>query len=247
MKRVSLRNISKAYTIGSKKQRTALEKVLLGLSGVKQKEVLNVLHDISFDTEAGEIVGIIGRNGCGKSTLFRIIAGIIKNDSGSVRINGKLVAFLGFDAGMKARLTVQENVILFCTLLGMNTQEIRGKFDAIIAFAELDEFVYTEWHSLSDGMRQRVILATVLHTESDILLLDESFSAGDKFFREKSIQKIQELARTGATIIVASHGLPIIASACHRVLWIDDGKIRLEGQSQDVVREYREYEGKSFS
>lgn len=247
MERVLVENISKTYKVGLKRHKTALARMVSGFSGKDPKGSLAALRDISFSAEVGEVIGIIGRNGCGKTTLLRIIAGIIDKDSGVVRTNGKLVSFLSLDAGMKGRLTMQENVVLFCTLLGMNVEEIRRRFDAIVSFAELEKFVYTEWHSFSDGMKQRAILATALHTEPDILLLDESFSAGDRQFRKKSVEKIQKLAESGATIILASHELPIIEAMCHRALWIEGGGVRSIGQSMDVVREYRGYEGKQLS
>ncbi len=242
MERISIKNISKSFRASSDKRKTALERVVSRLPPEQSKETLAVLRGISFSAEAGDIVGIIGKNGSGKSTLLRIIAGIIEKDTGTIMINGKLVSFLSFDAGMKGRLPMQENIFLFCTLLGMSKEEVRRKFNAIVAFAELEEFVYTEWYRFSDGMRQRAVLATVLHTQPEILLLDEAFSSVDRRFRKKSVEKIQELARGGSTIVLASHELPILEYCCNKILWLDGGVIRSAGESATVVSEYRNYE-----
>lgn len=247
MERIIVKNISKTYKVGSRKPINALRRVVLHLSDKAPKVIHPALCDVSFAVQPGEIVGLIGRNGSGKSTLLRIMAGIIQPDVGRVETKGRVVAFLGLDAGMKAQLTMKENIVLFCTLLGMNRQEIGQRFDTIIKFAELKDFVNSKWHQLSDGMKQRAVLSTVLHTEPDVLLLDESFSSGDKFFNQKSVTKIEELSKKGAAVILASHGLYLLESASRRAIWMEAGQIRQDGPSSEVISAYKIHGQQSVS
>lgn len=246
MKRIIVKNISKTFKIGFKKRQTALERIFSIFSDREPKRTLQVLKDISFDANEGEIIGVIGRNGSGKSTFLRIIAGIIDKDNGYVETNGKLIALINLNAGIKERLTMRENIFLGCTFLGLSQEEIKKKFNSIVKFAELEKFINTKWYQFSDGMKQRVVFSMALHSNPKILLLDEVFAVGDESFRKKCLKNINELAKNGSTILLVGHNLQIMEENCSKVIWIDKGNIKSQGSSKKVINTYKEYEGKSF-
>jgi ABC-type polysaccharide/polyol phosphate transport system ATPase subunit len=236
---ITVTSISKKYTIGSHEPKSVLQQLLSVGAISTQKRTLNVLSDISFELRAGEILGIVGNNGCGKSTLIKIVAGILQPDSGSVAVEGRLVPLIHLDTGVKARLTMKENIYLAGTLLGMTQKEISQKFDNIVSYSGLDSFVHTKWYQLSDGMKQKVVFAIGIHSNPDVLLLDEAFSAGDEAFRIKSIQTISAMAARGVCILMVGHNLGSMASCCDRTLWIDGGVVKLQGKSEEVVAAYK--------
>jgi len=232
-------DISKTYTIGSHEPRSVLQQ-LLSISALStQKRVHHVLSDISFKLDSGEILGIVGNNGCGKSTLIKIVAGILQPDSGRVQVQGRVVPLIHLDTGVKARLTMKENIYLAGTLLGMTQKEISEKFDDIVRYSGLDSFVHTKWYQFSDGMKQKVVFSIGVHANPDILLLDEAFSAGDETFRIKSIQTISAMASRGVSVLMVGHNLGSMAACCDRTMWIDGGVIRMQGKSVDVIEAYK--------
>ena len=246
MERIIVKNVSKTFKIGSKKKQTALERIISIFSDREPRHTLHVLKDVSFDANEGEIIGIIGRNGSGKSTLLRIIARIIDKDKGIVKTNGKIVALIHLDAGIKERLTMKDNIFLVCTFLGLSQNEIKKKFNSIVKFAELEKFINTKWYQFSDGMKQRVVFAMAFHANPDIMLLDEAFAVGDEQFRQKCMIVIRNLAKKGSTILLVGHTLPIIRNHCHRIIWIDKGEIKLQGSTKKIINTYKKYEGRSF-
>ena len=239
MERVNVQNVSKTFLIGRRKQQSMLEKALSVFSGREPLQTLRALDSVSFSVDGGEIVGIVGKNGSGKSTLLRIIAGIVEKDSGMVRTVGKVVPAIHLDAGVKDRLTMKENVRLLCTFLGYSRTETEKTFDTIADYAELSDFVNTKWYQFSDGMKQRVAVAAVVHSQPDILLLDEIFTAGDEQFKRKTMRTLLELKAGGTTIVIAGHNLSLMEEHCRRVLWIDKGVVQMEGESTKVIEAYR--------
>src|SRR3989344_2167032 len=240
MKRIIVQNVSKAFLIGRRKQQSALEKVLPVFSGKEPQQTLHALDGVSLSADAGEIVGIIGKNGSGKSTLLRILAGIIQKDAGTVHTNGRGVAAIHLDAGVKDRLTMRENIHLLCTFLGFGKREVGTTFDSIVNFSGLADFVDTKWYQFSDGMKQRVAVAVAVHSQPDILLLDEIFTAGDEEFKRKTMRTLLELKAGGTTIVFAGHNLSLMEEHCRRVLWIEKGVVRMEGESTKVIEAYRD-------
>lgn len=238
MKRIIVENVRKRFKIGFKKEQTALARLLSLFSGRETRKVLEALKGISFDVEEGEILGIIGENGSGKSTLLRVIAGIYDKDRGRVGVRGKIVSLINLNVGLMERLTMKDNIYLCCSLFGLPQKEITQKLNSIVQFAELEPFIDTKVYQFSDGMKQRLAFSIAIHCNPKILLLDEVFAVGDEDFRKKSANKIKELVKGGASVILVSHELWMIKKYCDRVIWLDKGKIVKKGKTEEVVKKY---------
>lgn len=239
MQAISVQGVSKKYQTGRTESRSLLQLIVSPDFSKKGGNTLQVLRDVSFTVPAGQILGIIGNNGCGKSTLLRIIAGILANDTGTIEIKGRLVPLIHLDSGVKPRLTMQENIYLAGTLLGMSTAQIRAQLQSIAQYAGLESFLHTKWYKFSDGMKQKVVFSIGIHTQPEILLLDEAFSAGDRAFRLKSMQTIKELSKKGVTVIMVGHDLSSMKDTCERVLWLENGVIKRDGQAREIIDVYR--------
>lgn len=239
--RIKVSEISKKFKIGSKNN-PALGRVLTLLKREKQKE-LQVLKEVSFEVKEREILGLIGRNGSGKSTLLRVIAGIYLQDEGSIETNGKVFYLSGFDSGLMPRLTMKENIFLMCSVLGLSQKDIKKKFNDIVEFAGLRDFVYTEVDKFSSGMLSRlnfsITIHCIQHHSPDILLLDEVFGAGgDIDFQEKAIKRMEELITGGATVLMVSHNLSIIEQYCKKTLLMEKGSIKFAGDTKKAISTY---------
>lgn len=239
MKRIVVTDVSKTFEIGTKTNQTILGKAIALVCERVPQKPLCALRNVSFSIGGGEMVGIVGQNGGGKSTLLRIIAGVMREDSGEVYTDGKIVALLGLDAAICERLTMRDNIFLVCAFLRLSDEEIRLKFNAVVAFAELEEFVDTKWYQFSSGMKQRVIVSIALHADADILLMDEIFASGDEQFRHKSMERLHKLAKQGVAVVLVGHGLSSIKKHCSRVIWIEKGRIRQEGSGTEIIEAYR--------
>lgn len=201
-------------------------------------DVLWALRDVSFDVEHGEVLGIIGRNGSGKSTLLKIITGITPPTYGRIEIQGRLSSLLGVGAGFHPELTGKENVYLSGNILGMKRADITRKFAEIVAFSELEQFIYTPVKRYSTGMRARLAFAVAAHLEPEILVLDEALATGDVAFREKCVQKMRMVASEGRTVVIVSHMLPVLPKLTPRCIWIHHGRVMEDGESHEVIRNY---------
>lgn len=240
--RIELKNVSKKFLKGKKK--SALE-VLLDFFKIKEGGEFEVLKDISLKIKSGENLGVIGKNGSGKSTLLRVIAGIYRVDSGSVEVNGSLVYLTGFGHGLKPKLTMRENIFLIGSIMGLGQSDIKDKFDEIVEFSGLKEYVDTPLFKFSSGMQTRLAssigLHCVSHRKPDILLVDEVIGGGaDKDYQEKSLKKMEELLKVGSSVILVSHSLDAIKKYCDRVIWLHNGTVVMEGGAKEVVEEYNE-------
>ena len=241
-KQVTLQDVSKSFNIGFKKDQSFLARLVSFFSGREPKKKIYVLKNISFDLERGDIVGLIGGNGSGKSTLLRIIAGIYKQNSGSVETNGKVVSLINLYVGLRQRLTMRENIFLVGSLFGLDYKEIGNKMDSIAGFSGLEKFLDTKIYQFSSGMVQRLIFSIAMHANPDILLLDEVFEMGDEEFKEKSAGKVRELAQKGCSVVIVSHDMDTIKNFCDKTIWLASGEIRKMGKFSEVVQEYLEYE-----
>jgi lipopolysaccharide transport system ATP-binding protein len=183
------------------------------------------LKDVSFGIEPGEVVGIIGRNGSGKSTLLKIVSQITAPTAGEVRLDGRTGTLLEVGTGFHQELTGRENILLNGTILGMHRSEIARKFDEIVAFSGVEEFVDTPVKRYSSGMQMRLAFAVAAHLDPEILLIDEVLAVGDAEFQRKCLGKMEALSKTGRTILFVSHNMSAIDQLCNRVIWIDDGKL----------------------
>ncbi len=197
-----------------------------------------VLKDVSFSLEQGKTIGLIGVNGAGKSTALKLMSGIIEPTSGTVNINGRVGALLELGAGFHPDLTGRENIYLNASILGLARAEVRRKFDDIVAFSELEPFIDVPVKHYSSGMYVRLGFAVAVHTDPEILLIDEVLSVGDASFQRKCMDRIAELRRSGVTIVLVSHGLGTIQTFCDEAIWFDEGAIQAQGHAVDVVMAY---------
>lgn len=197
-----------------------------------------VLDDISFEVKRGESLGIIGHNGAGKSTMLKHLSGIMKPTKGTIEVNGKLSALIEVGAGFHPDLTGRENVFLNGTILGMSRLEIRQKFDEIVAFSGLEEFIDTPVKRFSSGMYARLGFSVAVHLEPDILVVDEVLSVGDYVFQKKGLEKMRSILENGATVLFVSHNLQAVSSLCKRAILLDHGQLLMDGPTQEVVNQY---------
>lgn len=196
------------------------------------------LRAVNFTVTNGEAIGVVGRNGQGKSTLLKLVAGVLLSDEGSVTVNGGVAPLIELTGGFVGDLTVRENVRLTAGLHGMSKAEIDGRFDEIISFAELADFLDTPYKHLSNGMKVRLAFSVVSQLDEPIMLVDEVLAVGDKAFREKCYKRIDELLAEGRTLFFVSHNERDLRRFCTRGLYLDKGKLVLDGPIGDVLDQY---------
>jgi len=196
------------------------------------------LRDVSFRVDKGESLGILGPNGAGKSTLLSIISGHRDPDSGSVPVNGSIAALLELGSGFHYDLTGRENIALNASLLGLSRKQLRERFDSIVAFSELEDFIDEPLRTYSTGMVMRLAFSVAVNTNPDILIIDEVLAVGDQRFQAKCIQRIHELKAAGHTLICVSHSGSLIETLCEKALWLDHGRTVALGDVREVVRAY---------
>jgi len=203
-----------------------------------RRETIWALRDLSFDVQSGEAVGVIGRNGAGKSTLLKILSRITRPTTGRALLRGRLTSLLEVGTGFHPDLSGRENIFLNGAVLGMSRAQIKSKFDAIVAFAEIEKFLEEPVKHYSSGMYVRLAFAVAAHLEADILILDEVLSVGDTAFQQKCQARIEEILRQGCTLLFVSHNLHAVATLCSRALYLDQGVLRRDGPPQEVIGEY---------
>lgn len=249
---IQFENVSKQYRLG---QRVNLREALTGLPrrfiaanepASREGEYLWALRDASFAVHSGEVLGIIGRNGAGKSTILKLIAGITRPSCGQLQVGGKVGSLIELGAGFHPDLTGHENVELNCQLMGMSRREISEQYEAIVEFAELREFMNMPVKRYSSGMYARLAFAVAAHIQMNILLVDEVLSVGDVSFQRKSLEKMLALVKNGKTIVFVSHNLYAIEQMCNRVLWLGHGKVQTIGNARQVIHAYLNDEENRF-
>jgi ABC-type polysaccharide/polyol phosphate transport system ATPase subunit len=213
------------------------------LRGHLRFDDLWALRDVTLEVKQGESFGIIGHNGAGKSTLLKLIARVLRPTSGRVRVWGRVAPLLELGAGFDYELTGRENVYLNGTVLGHSRANIAQRFDRIVDFAGVRDFIDLPLRTWSTGMVARLGFAVATDVDPDILIIDEVLAVGDAEFQTRSKERMQSLFRQGQTILMVSHNLATIAEACQRVAWLDHGCLRAVGPADDVVRQYREAVG----
>jgi len=199
------------------------------------------LRSISLTINKGERIGIIGHNGAGKSTLLKIISGVIKPTEGAVTVNGDIAPLLELGAGFDPELTGAENIFLNGAILGKSKEYLKSRFDEIVAFSELDQFIHTQVKNYSSGMRARLGFSIAAHTDPDILILDEILGVGDESFQRKSYEKIKDMIMSGKTVILVSHSLDQVQELTDKVIWLEKGTIKEIGTPQEVCQKYRKF------
>lgn len=206
--------------------------------GRKPGEIIRALDDVSFEVGVGEVVGIIGPNGAGKSTLLKIFSRVTEPTEGRAEVRGRLGSLLEVGTGFHLELTGRENVYLNGAILGMSRGEIQRKFDEIVAFSEVERFIDTPVKFYSSGMYLRLAFAVAAHLEPEVLLVDEVLAVGDAAFQQKCLGKMDEVSRHGRTILFVSHNMVAMQSLCDRVIWLESGRIKQDGPTEDVVSAY---------
>jgi len=210
----------------------------IGKAGGSAGDIFHALDDINFTVNAGETVGVIGRNGAGKSTLLKILSRVASPNAGRVRIRGRVSSLLEVGTGFHPELTGRENVFLNGAILGMTKDEIRRKFDEIVGFAEVEQFIDTPVKRYSSGMYVRLAFAVAAHLEPEILIVDEVLAVGDHEFQKKCLGRMREVRTQGRTVLFVSHNMTAINSLCTRSMLLHKGKVTADGPSAEVTREY---------
>ncbi|UQZ77674.1 teichoic acids export ABC transporter ATP-binding subunit TagH [Niallia circulans] len=235
-KSVIIKNISKKYKLYSKTSEKLLDVFLPKSYG----ESFYALRDVSFEVDEGDIVGFVGVNGSGKSTLSNIIAGIVPQTAGSVEIKGQ-ASLIAVSAGLNNQLTGRENIELKCLMLGFSKKEIKNLEPQIIEFAEIGKFIDQPVKSYSSGMKSRLGFAISVHTNPDILIIDEALSVGDKAFAEKCLNKMNEFKKQGKTMFFISHSIGQMKEFCQKAVWLEHGAVRMTGDIKEVIPAYESF------
>lgn len=235
---IQIHNLSKMYKLYDKPSDRLKES--LGLSRKKRYREHYALHDVSFDIEEGECVGIIGTNGSGKSTILKIITGILSPTEGEVKVDGRISALLELGAGFNMEYSGLENVYLNGTMIGFSKEEIDERLDDILAFADIGDFINQPVKMYSSGMFVRLAFAVAINIDPEILIVDEALSVGDVFFQAKCYHKFEEFKEQGKTILFVSHDLSSIAKYCDRVVLLNRGRMLDEGSPKAMVDMYKQ-------
>ncbi|MFJ5693340.1 ABC transporter ATP-binding protein [Arthrobacter sp. NPDC093125] len=236
---IEIRNLNKQFVLRhTRSLKEALVWLLRGRKGDLAKK-FHALRDLSIDVEHGETVALLGLNGSGKSTLLKHISGVMLPDSGTVRTGGRVAGLIEVGAGFHPDLSGRDNVYLNGAILGMTEAEIKDKFDSIVEFAEIGEFIDTEVKFYSSGMYLRLAFSVAVHTDPDVFLVDEILAVGDEPFQKKCLAKIKELAAAGKTLIVVSHDLDLVAHVCERGVLLEHGSVVMDGPVDEVISRLR--------
>src|SRR5438034_1862303 len=241
MNAIELDNVSKVYRRYSGRQFATLKSALLQLSllrDLQPSETFPALTGVSFSVPKGSTYGVIGRNGSGKSTALKIVAGITKPSAGTVRVTGRVSALIELGAGFHPEISGRENVFINGIMLGLTRREIQQRFDEIVEFAELKEFIDAPVKTYSSGMYMRLGFAVAIHVNPDVLLVDEVLAVGDEGFTHKCLDKFAEFRRSGKTILLVTHSLNLVERFCDEALWLDSGRAQARGDPKRVVGAY---------
>ncbi|MBS2966050.1 ABC transporter ATP-binding protein [Actinocrinis puniceicyclus] len=214
-----------------------------GGSGGRAVRLIHAVRGVSFDVEHGSVLGIVGANGAGKSTIMRAIAGILPPSSGEIVVNGRISTLLALGVGFNGQLSGRDNVVLGGLAAGLSRRQVAERFEQITAWAELEEFIDMPMKSYSSGMYGRLAFAVSTHLDPDVLLIDEALSTGDAHFRRKSYDKMQELVAQARTIVIVSHGIGAIREMCDDCIWMHKGELVRRGKPDEVTAEYLEFQG----
>jgi len=236
---VIVENISKSFRLYHERSKTVFD-VARTIFNKNTYEMMQILDNVSFSVKRGEILGILGRNGIGKTTLLRLIAGIYQPDSGRIIVNGKLVPFLAIGTGFHPELTAISSINLYGVLLGVSKNEIKEKTNEIIKFAELEKFADSKLKHFSSGMTARLAFSTALHMEPDVLLMDEIMSVGDLSFQQKSYDACLSLKKKGKSIILVTHNMEPVKQFCDRAIFLNNARIETIGNTEEVILRYEE-------
>ncbi|MET1018970.1 MAG: polysaccharide ABC transporter ATP-binding protein, partial [Microterricola sp.] len=236
---VRLSDVSKRFVV--RKDNSIKERIVtFGRAGRQHRDEFWALTSVDLSIQAGTTVGLIGHNGSGKSTLLKVIGGIIQPTSGTVEHRGRIAALLELGAGFHPDLTGRENVFLNASILGLSREETEQQFDAIVAFSGIGDFIDTQVKFYSSGMYVRLAFAVAVHTDPDILLVDEVLAVGDEAFQRKCLDKIRSFQNEGRTIVLVTHSLGQVTELCDRAVLLDHGQVMIDGDPREAVSMFRD-------
>jgi ABC-type polysaccharide/polyol phosphate transport system ATPase subunit len=235
---IKVDNISMRFMMTHDRVHSLKEYMTKLLKGQLKYEEFWALKNVSFEVEKGEVIGIIGRNGAGKSTLLKIISGILSPTEGTISCNGSIVPMLELGSGFDHELTGRENIFLNGAILGYSKEFLEEKYDDIVEFSELGRFIEVPLRNYSSGMQMRLAFSIATVVNPEILIVDEILSVGDAAFQEKSKARMLELMGGGTTVLFVSHIMSQVCEMCNRVIWLDNGMIKMSGGTQEVCRLY---------
>lgn len=238
---VEVKNITKKFKVYLDKGHTLKEKTLFQKR--RRYEEREVLSGITFAIKKGEAVGLIGNNGCGKSTTLKLLTKIMYPDSGKIVMKGRVSSLIELGAGFHPDLSGKENIYINASIFGLTKKEIDKRMKDIILFSELEEFIDNPVRTYSSGMYMRLAFSVAINVDADILLIDEILAVGDVSFQAKCFHKLLEIKAKGVTIVIVSHSLSQIEQICERSIWLNDGKIQMQGLPRDVHFAYLNYMG----
>ena len=240
---IAVEKVSKKFVLGALQRDTMLRERLISMLSApfRRRSALNVLwalRDVSFRVDAGEVVGIIGRNGAGKSTLLKVLSKITYPTSGEVHVSGRIASLLEVGTGFHEELTGRENIYLNGSILGMKHGEVAAKLDSMVEFAGVAQFLDTPIKRYSTGMRLRLGFAVAAHLDPDVLIVDEVLAVGDAGFQRKCLNAMDGLRSGGRTVLFVSHNMAAVENLCSRCIWIDAGKVVMDGAPREVIEAY---------
>ena len=238
---IRIKNVSMKFDLGIEKDFSIKQALINILTNKrKKKEYFWALKDITFDIKKGDVVGIIGSNGAGKSTLLKVLSGVMKPTSGEIEVDGVISPMIELGAGFDMNLTARENIYLNGAILGYSKKFLDSKFEEIVEFSELRDFLDVPVKNFSSGMTAKLAFSVATIVDPEILIVDEILSVGDLKFQEKSKNKMLELINGGTTVLYVSHSLQSIKELCNKVIWLDHGKIVEIGDTEKLCNEYYE-------
>ena len=235
---ITVDNVSVHFRMDKNRTTSLKEWVVSFLKGKQQYEEFHALENVTFDVKRGEIFGVIGRNGAGKSTLLKVVSGIYKPTSGKAVSAGRIAPMLELGSGFDQELSGHDNIFLNGAILGFTEDFLKQKYDEIVAFSELGEFIHQPIKTYSSGMMMRLAFSVATIVEPEILIVDEILAVGDASFQQKSRARMLELMQGGTTVLFVSHSMDQIREMCDRVLWLDHGTVKMIGETQAVCDAY---------
>ena len=236
---IEVKNVSMSFRLSQDRIQSIKEYLAALAKGKPKYKEFWALKNVSFTVRPGEVLGIIGRNGAGKSTILKVISGILKPTEGSVSVRGNIVPMLELGSGFDFDLTGRENIYLNGSILGYSRHFLDEKYDEIVSFSELGEFIEMPIRNYSSGMMMRLAFSIATVVNPEILIVDEILAVGDEAFQRKSRQRMLELMGGGTTVLFVSHSLDQIREMCDRVLWLDHGQIKMLGETKEVCDAYQ--------
>ena len=234
---IKVDHVYKNFNIYYDRANTLKERMLFWARN-KRREKREILKDINLEIKKGETVALIGVNGSGKSTLLKLMTQIIFPNSGTIETHGKLTSLLELGAGFHPDFSGRENIYFNSSIFGLTKKEIDKRLDQIIEFSELQDFIDNPVRTYSSGMYMRLAFSVAINVDADILLIDEILSVGDQHFQEKCFNKMRELREQGKTMVFVTHSMDSVRNLCDRAVWLYDGKVRMDGNTEEVVNEY---------